>query len=95
MMQTFFVCVYLIKARLSVLSLSFIRLITDKLTINWQSFAQVGLQLKFTSRIQLLRLGNFPNLSTRIHIIIPNRKKINCTYKAILTTIEAGEFDRF
>jgi len=39
-------------------SLSFVRLIlgrtTDKLAINWQNFAQVGLQLKFALRIRLL-----------------------------------------
>jgi len=39
-------------------SLSFVKSIlsstADKLAINWKNFAQVGLQLKFAFRIQLL-----------------------------------------
>jgi len=43
---------------LQVLSLSFVRLslgrATDIPTINWQNFAQVGLQTKFAFRIRLI-----------------------------------------
>jgi len=52
-----FVFFYGLKAELQVYSsLSFVRLSgeePDKLVINWQNFAQVGLHLKFAFRIQL------------------------------------------
>jgi len=43
MQKCFFLCCILLKA-------------ADKLTINWQNFAQVGLQLEFAFRIRLLRV---------------------------------------
>jgi len=50
MLLSFF---FALKAKLQVLKFEFcqIKLITDKLAINWQNFAQVELQLEFAFSI--------------------------------------------
>jgi len=48
---------FTLKAELQVLKLEFCQVnleSTDKLAINWQNFARIGLQLKFAFRIRLL-----------------------------------------
>jgi len=56
MQKHFRLCFYLL-VKLQVLKFEFCQIklggITDKLAINWQYFAQVGLQLKFAFRIRL------------------------------------------